>query len=310
MNKIAVAIVHYNTIDHLRHCLESVIPEKPCEIVVVDNASSDNSPEMVRREFPEVLLQANQTNDGFGAAANQAIAACHAPYVLLLNADTRVYPGALEALETYLDDHARAGLVGPKLVNKQGGFEVSWFPFPTPINVFLDLFQVGSLLRHLPFPRRGDTILESRGGQAAASWLVGAAMAIRRTAFDEVYGFDTSFFMFSEEVDLCYRLEQQGWQVHINPHATVKHVGGASTQQRRVEMDVRSLLSTMTFYRRHYSRRRLQQLRLIVAVAMCLRLLRDGWRLQRWASEDTARRKRLVEDLQVWQRVLRGLRHR
>src|SRR5438105_1212065 len=125
MTKIAVAIVNYNTREHLRACLRSVMVEGPDEIVVVDNASFDASPTMVQTDFPAILLRANTANPGFGAAANQAVASCTARYVLLLNADTVLHAGALRALETHLDHHPRAGIVGPRLVNVDGSLQAS-----------------------------------------------------------------------------------------------------------------------------------------------------------------------------------------
>src|SRR5215207_1252844 len=114
---IDVAIVSYNTREHLRACLDSLVSEPASQVVVVDNASSDGSPAMVQAEFPSVQLQANQANPGYGAAANQAIAQGSNPYVVLLNSDTRLRPGALRALEAYLDAHPRAAVIGPRLLN-------------------------------------------------------------------------------------------------------------------------------------------------------------------------------------------------
>ncbi len=117
---MAVAIVNYNTREYLRACLATVLPEAPSEVVVVDNASSDDSVEMVQAEYPNVALHANKTNVGYGAAANQAIASCIAKYILLLNADTLLQPGALRALSSYLDLGSQIAIVGPRLVNPQG----------------------------------------------------------------------------------------------------------------------------------------------------------------------------------------------
>src|SRR5262249_60014675 len=114
---IAIAIVNYNTRERLEACLASVQLAGACEVVVVDNASDDGSVAMVRAVYPWVTLCANRTNPGYGAAANQAIAGCSTAYILLLNSDTRLYGGALEALSDYLDRHPRAAIVGPRLVN-------------------------------------------------------------------------------------------------------------------------------------------------------------------------------------------------
>jgi len=306
MSKIAVAIVNYNTREHLRSCLQSARPEGPAETFVVDNASSDGSAAMVAREFPRVLLRANGANLGFGAAANQAVAACRAPYVLLLNADTRLCPGALRALEAYLDRTPRAGIAGPRLVNARGGFEVSCGPFPTPFNTLLELSNTGRLLRVVPVLRRFYAPGWRDDRACRVPWVVGAALAIRREAFDAVHGFDESFFMYSEEIDLCFRLRAHGWQTHFAPAATIVHVGEASTEQQRVDMAVRSLTSTIGFYRRHYSHRRLRQLRFVLILAMVARLIRDGARLL--GARAPSRRARLRDDMTIWRGVLRELR--
>src|SRR5262245_26457705 len=127
---IAVIIVNYNTCEHLRACLETVLAEAPSEVIVVDNASSDDSAQMVRAHYPWVVLCANKTNLGYGAASNQAIARCTAKHVLLLNSDTLLPVGALQALSTYLDRHPRAAIVGPRLVNSDGTLQASCYPFP------------------------------------------------------------------------------------------------------------------------------------------------------------------------------------
>ena len=120
MTSMAVATVNYNAREHLRASLATVRSEAPSEVVVVDNASSDGSAEMVRDDYPWVVLHTNTTNLGYAAAANQAIASCTADYVLLLNSDTLPQPGALQALSAYLDLHPRVAIVGPRLVNPDG----------------------------------------------------------------------------------------------------------------------------------------------------------------------------------------------
>jgi N-acetylglucosaminyl-diphospho-decaprenol L-rhamnosyltransferase len=130
VNPFAVVIINYNTCELLRACLATVITEAPSEVVVVDNASSDDSVATVETEYPHVILQVNKTNLGYGAAANQAIASCKAKYVLLLNADTLLRPGTLLALKRYLDQHPRAAIVGPRLEDPDGTLQASCYPFP------------------------------------------------------------------------------------------------------------------------------------------------------------------------------------
>ena len=127
---LAVVVVNYNTRDLLAQCLSSVERELPEDLVAIDNASSDGSQESVRRNFPEVRLLANSGNPGYAAAANEAMRSTSAPYVLLLNADTKVVAGSLRAAVDYMISHPRAGLVGPLLRSIDGTRQRSIFPFP------------------------------------------------------------------------------------------------------------------------------------------------------------------------------------
>jgi N-acetylglucosaminyl-diphospho-decaprenol L-rhamnosyltransferase len=305
MAEIAVAVVNYNTREYLRACLASTAAEQPYELIVVDNASSDGSVAMVRKEFPTAVLHANERNPGFGAAVNQAVARCTAPYVLCLNSDTVLLPGILRVLAAYLDANPRAAIVGPRLLNVDGSLQPSCFPFPTPFNEFLELSSLSKLVRHLPFVHGHYLRVWSHNRSRRVAWVLGAALAIRRNAFDQVGGFDEEFFMYCEEIDLCYRLYQAGWEVHFTPDTCVEHWGGASTVQARAVMAVCALISTITFYKRHYSRWRLLQLKLILAVMAIAKMLRDTIRLL-WTREK-GKRARLAEDLDIWRRVLGSL---
>jgi GT2 family glycosyltransferase len=302
MSQIAVAVVNFNTREYLDACLRSVTADGAEEIVVVDNASHDGSVEMVRTSFPQVRLLPNSGDRGFGAAANQAVAACTAPYVLLLNADTLLRPGALHGLRTYLDRHPKAGIAGPRLENLDGSLQASCFPAPTPFNEFLELSNLSAALRFVPVVRNRYLRTWRHDRPRAVPWLNGAAMAMRREAFESIGGFDESFFMYSEEIDLCFRMRANGWQIHFTPDAAIAHVGGASTRQNRVEMAARALTSRVMLYRRHFSRGRLLQLRLVVTAGMVAKLTRDALRLL--GARDPSRRSRLAEDLRVWRTVL------
>ncbi|HEX6104576.1 MAG TPA: glycosyltransferase family 2 protein, partial [Gemmatimonadales bacterium] len=242
---MAVAIVSWNTRELLRRCLESALAEGAAEIVVVDNGSSDGSVEMVRDQFPRVRLEVRPENPGYGAASNIAFGLCSAEYVLLLNSDTAIHPGALAALVEHLDRNPRAGIVGPRLLNADGTLQKSVFPFPSPLVPLVKRRPVADVVGVVPWLR--DEFVGSWAHDRArrAPWVLGAALAIRRTAFDGTGGFDESFVMYFEEVDLCYRLRQAGWEIHFTPAAEVTHVGGASTSQRRPEMLARLSLSAM-----------------------------------------------------------------
>ena len=303
---LAVAVVSFNTRDLLRDLLASVRSESPAETVVVDNGSADGSAEMVRAEFPEVRLIVDPANPGFGAAANRGVGATSSPYVLILNGDTRLTPGALAALGAYLDRNPFCAVAGPLLTRADGTPEASCFPFLGTFRLALEKSPLGRGLAWIPAVRDRYLILHGPRNQARiVPWVMGAALAVRRSAFEGVGGFDPAFFLYAEEVDLCYRLQGVGWEVHFAPVATVAHVGGASTNAPalRAEMEVQRVRAARQFYRRHYSPARAAALETLIQGAMAWRLVRDRARIA--LSRKTGARDRLAEKLAVWRGALR-----
>lgn len=291
---ISIVIVSYNSRELLRTCLTSTASEPAEEVVVIDNASSDGSDRMVTQDFPWVRLIRN-SNDGYGAAANLAIASCSTKYVLLLNSDTVLHPGTLQALCDYLDGHPQAAVVGPLLVNPDGTPQVSCFAFPTPLQ---------TLLRETSFSIFG-TGVPSNGSPRSdhrVPWVLGAALAIRRSAFDSVGGFDRSFFMYFEEVDLCFRLARSGWQTHFTPAATVTHLGGGSTRQQRPAMVLQLYKSLCHFYQLHYSRMQSFQLKLVLTYLMVRNLIKEA--LKKVRSIYSRQTDPAADDMTVWWTVL------
>ncbi len=304
MTPIAVGIVNRNTRDLLRACIQGILMQAPCDLVIVDNASSDGSAEMVRAEFPNATLIHNAKNLGYGAGANQAMAACAAEYMLLLNSDTRVPRGAPQLLSDFLDRNARVAIACPRLMNPDGTLQRSCFPFPTPLDVFLDLTNIARLMRFVPV-LQGRYLRTWNHMQARpVPWACGAALAIRRKAFEAVGGFDESFFMYYEEVDLCYRLAQAGWQVHFTPETEITHMGGTSTRQHHSDMAVQFFSGLVQFYRKRYSRLQLMELAVILECAALARMIRD-WILLHCLGR-AQRISTLGTNLIIWRRLLLG----
>ena len=300
--RMAVAVISWNTRDVLRACLETVMAEDAGEVVVVDNGSTDGSVEMVRERFPAVRLQVLAGNPGYGAASNVAFMLCASPYVLLLNSDTKLRRGALDALTAHLDRHPGAGIVGPRLLNPDGSLQKSTFPFPGPLVPIVKRRPVSDVVGAVPALREAFVGAWAHDVACPVPWVLGAALAIRRTAYESVGGFDEQYVMYYEEVDLCFRLRRAGWDIHFTPATEVTHIGGASTSQRRPQMLARLGLSEVDFHRRHH-----RGLRRAVAVGMVrgtmlYRFCRDwvGYQLVRGEP----RRQRLGEDLAVWREVL------
>jgi GT2 family glycosyltransferase len=300
---MSVVVVNFNTCELLKSCLSSVVVAEPVETVVVDNGSTDGSIELVRESFPRCRLIVSRRNDGYGAAANRGIAACSTPGVLLLNSDTVLFPDALSALGSYLAEWPRVGVAGPRLVSGDGSLQRSTYPYPSIPNLLLAESGLHLLIERVPLLRERLYRTWSHDAARRVPWVLGAALAIRRGAFDAVGGFDPSYFMYGEEVDLCRRLERAGFETHYAPVTTVVHLGGASTGKYPVLMG-RELVVSRARYLRRYGpprsvSRRLAALRAIVMA----QLIRDA--VLSLAARDHDRRARLRTSAGGWRAVLR-----
>ena len=212
MTDLSVSIVNTNSRELLLACLETLRGTN-AELVVLDNASEDGSVAAVRDRFPDVRVIAQEFRAGFGANHNTVIRATEGRYVYVLNEDTTADDWAFPRIVAYLDAHPRVAALGPRLVYPDGRLQDSAWRFPTPLVSTLGLLTVGKL-----------GVKQSRGETAhAVDWVMGAALVLRRRALDEVGLFDEDFFLYSEEVDLQFRLRRAGWEVHYLPDVTVVH---------------------------------------------------------------------------------------
>ena len=273
--RVAVAVVSFNAREDLRRCLTSVVAAKPVEIVVADNASSDASVELVRTCFPAARLIVNELNRGYGAAANQAIAACTTPTILLLNSDVIIAPDTPAALGHYLAEHPTAAVAGPRLVNSDGSLQRSAYPFPSVADTFFGESGLHLLVRRIPLLRERFWRSWSHDESRRVPWLLGAALAIRRAPFDAVGGFDETFFMYGEEVDLCRRLAAEGFETHYAPVTTVVHLGGSSTRLEAQAMRREYLVSMRRYLARHEPQRSAALVLGVLRAAVVARLARD-----------------------------------
>jgi GT2 family glycosyltransferase len=212
LTDLSVSIVNTNSRELLVACLET-LPHGQAEIVVLDNASEDGSGDAVRERFPDVRVIPQRFRAGFGANHNTVIRATEGRYVYILNEDTTADDWMFGRIVAYLDAHPRVAAVGPRLVYPDGSLQDSAWRFPTPLVSALGLLTVGKA-----------GVKQSGGDRArAVDWVMGAALVLRREALDEVGLFDEEFFLYSEEVDLQFRLREAGWEVHYFPEATVVH---------------------------------------------------------------------------------------
>jgi N-acetylglucosaminyl-diphospho-decaprenol L-rhamnosyltransferase len=222
----AVVIVNYRSPDLVSGCLESVAGERPGEVVVVDNASGDGSVGLLHDRHPDVRVIERRTNDGFAAGVNAGIAATSAPFVALLNPDTRVRAGALARLVDHLGANPHAGIAAPRLVYADGGLQANAYRrFPGLAMLFLDLcLPAGFIVQR--FPRLDPYRVppsELRDGLHVAH-VSGAALALRRAAYAEAGALDEGFFLYLEETEWQQRVVRAGWTVDIVASAEVIHL--------------------------------------------------------------------------------------
>lgn len=253
---VSIVIVNWNTCDILRDCLASIYENNigvKFEVIVVDNASSDGSQEMIQEQFPQAIVIANKTNRGFASANNQGMAIAQGRYVLLLNSDTIVLDGAIDKVVAFADTHPKAGITGCRVLNEDKTLQLSCFMFPSVLNMALwvsYLFKVFPRSRFFGRDRMtwwdGDDVRE-------VDVLTGCFMLVRREAMEQVGPMDEQFFMYFEETDWCYRFKQAGWKVMFTPNAEIVHLGGASSKKVRTGMVNQWRRSMLLYYKKHKS---------------------------------------------------------
>lgn len=253
---LSVVIVNWNTRELLRACLSSLraaLGASPLqsEVIVVDNASSDGSARIVAEEFPEVRLEANAENSNYAAGNNQGLRLASGEFILLLNPDTVVPAGAPEALVEYLRQHPQAGLVAPALVHPDGRLQDSVRGFPTPRALAGELLRLRRLFPGSEWASYFPRDLPS-DRPVAVDQPMTSALLLRKSALEEVGPFDEQFPLFFNDVDLCYRLKQAGWEIVYDPRVRIVHHVGASTRQIPVRAILLSHEGLRRFYATHY----------------------------------------------------------
>jgi hypothetical protein len=276
MPDISIIIINWNTCDLLAECLESLyqtISGTSFDIWVVDNASTDDSVQMVQAKFPEVQLILNRDNVGFARANNQAMAASQGRTILLFNSDAVATPGAVASLLETIKAHPQAGIVGGHLLNPDGSFQASYSPFPNLWQEFLILSGLGRLLYGRWYPSRGPQ--EVRGPQPV-DYVEGACLLVRREAFEQVGGLDEGYFMYAEEVDWCYSMRRAGWQVWYQPAARIIHYGGGSSRNRRTQREADLYRSRVRFFRKHYGNVAAMALKTLIYSLTAIKVITHG----------------------------------
>jgi|SRR5580698_1295155 GT2 family glycosyltransferase len=280
---VSVVIVSFNTREVLRKCLESVrcgAGTLRVQTIVVDNCSVDGSRQMVQQEFPEVLLILSEVNLGFAGANNLGFKSAHGRYIVLLNSDAFLAEDALTRSVRHMEEDPRAGLGGARLMGRDGSWQPSARKFPTLLDDLIVRSGLAARFPHSRFFGRFDRTWANIMEPAEVDWVPGAYSIIRAEALDAAGPFDTRFFLYYEEVDLCLRLKQRGYSVCYWPDVSVIHIGGESSRQVSstnmskvgAQLTLWRMRSTLLYYRKHSG---------IVVTAMAM-LIEVLWSWQRF----------------------------
>jgi GT2 family glycosyltransferase len=262
---ISAIVVSFNTRDMTLDCLRALAASLdgiPSEILVVDNASDDDSVAAIRQHFPAVRLIAKETNAGFGAANNEAMRLAQGRFFLLLNSDAFPEKSAIATLLAYMQAHPKVGATGPRLLNADGSLQISCHPFPTPLFAWRENLWLTRGYRSWPH----DTLRN-------VDFVIGACMLVRRETWEQVGGFDESYFMYSEEADWQYRMREAGWDRVFLPDARVTHLGGASGAKEEARIHRHFFESLDHYERKHHGLLGFISFRAAMAAGCALRTL-------------------------------------
>jgi hypothetical protein len=257
MIDVSIIIVNWNARDILKNCLISVYEQSSgfiYEVIVVDNASNDGSANMVKNEFPEVILLQNDENKGFAAANNQGIAIARGRYILLLNSDTVILDNAISKTITFADNHPETAVVGCKVLNPDKTLQQTCFMFPSLLNMFLSSTYLYKLFPKSRFFGREQMTWWNRDDVREVDVVTGCFMLVRKEAIDDIGIMDERFFMYGEETDWCYRFKQAGWKVIFAPVGQIIHFGGVSSSKMAAGKTLQLRGAILQFMAKHHSK--------------------------------------------------------
>jgi GT2 family glycosyltransferase len=250
---LSVILVSWNTCDELEACLESVaagVRGISAEVVVVDNASTDGSPDMVTANFPDVRLVRHAENRGFAAGCNAGLRVATGRYLLLLNPDTIVVDDVLTATVRYLDEHPDVGTLGCRVLNSDGSLQPSCFRDPSVLNTFLGV----SGLAKLPWPRflgRERMTHWQRDSERDVEVVTGCYLATRREVADDIGPLDDGYFFCGEEADWCRRMRERGWVLRFAPVGDIVHLDGVAGRKLSERRDLLGMAGLVRYVDHH-----------------------------------------------------------
>lgn len=271
MLDISVIVVTYNTGGLIRECLGQ-ITQASLEVIVVDNASVDETVSIIEDEFPTVKLIKNQENLGFGVANNQGVEVAKGQYVIILNPDLIISPEAIQEMAVYLEEHAHIGIVGPCILNAEGSLSLSARPpysVRGVLGVYFGLERLFPALIYEEYERR----LTSTDAPQSVAWLQGACLMMKKSLFNTLGGFDEHFFLFAEDTDLCDRVWQGGYEVVYFPRVTAKHYESTSVSRFPYISVLHYHTSPLYYFRKRHQPLKVWLLKLGFSLELFLKML-------------------------------------
>jgi hypothetical protein len=263
---LSIIIVSFNSKNYLKNCIDSILKYPPelnedeYEIIIVDNNSKDGSPEFIEKTYNKykfIKLIKNNSNKGFSYANNIGIKTSNSKYYLLLNSDTEVFQNSINNLIKFFkeseENNLNIGITGPKIINSDGSIQLSCRRFPSFLNAAFYTI-LASLKPDNRFSRTYKLMDADRNKPFEVDWVSGSAMMVSKAAFDSAGLFDEKYFMYVEDVDLCYRMREKGFKVYYYPFAEVLHHIGGSGQNNSTLSQVRMQKSVLYFYIKTYKK--------------------------------------------------------
>ncbi|MEK6591043.1 MAG: glycosyltransferase family 2 protein [Nitrospinota bacterium] len=278
---ISIIIVSYNAKEYLRNCLYFIYSNRHIvnfETIVVDNNSIDKSPEMVKREFPQVRLIENKENIGFARANNIALRESQGRYILLLNNDTILLPDSLDIMTIIMENSPTTGVLGCQLMNTDESLQESFNRIP---DIFTEFIRKSIYNQNIGTSKNifGKYLYRKYQMEQDVDWVTGSCMMIRRNALVDIGLLDEKFFMYFEDVDLCCRIREKGWKIKYTPSAKVIHVGGRSVLSNAPKANLEYRLSQLYFYKKYHGMVHLQILKMYLLAKLVYNINICIWHL-------------------------------
>jgi GT2 family glycosyltransferase len=302
MMDTSIIIVSWNTRTLLEDSLKSIYKQTQdvtFEVIVIDNASTDGSAEMIKKNFPQAMLIENSENRGFAAANNQGIAISKGRYVLLLNSDTIVLDNAIEKTLSFADAHPESAVVSCRVLNPDRTLQPTCFMFPSILNMLLSSTYLYKLFPKSKFFGRERMTWWNRNDIREVDVVTGCFMLIRLKAIQQVGTMDEQFFMYAEETDWCYRFKKANWKVMFTPVGEIIHLGGQSSRQKKAQMILQLRSSILLFIKKHKSS-------LVYTIACVLVALFFFLRVPYWLVKSIFSRSSKSNDILIARTYLAG----